>query len=73
MARVIKKLFPLGVATGAAHCNRKAEREELKTQLRAGTHTWLWARRRMGKTSLIEQVLSELSVVDRRSPRCLWI
>ena len=60
MARVIKKLFPLGVATGAAHCNRKAEREELKTQLRAGTHTWLWARRRMGKTSLIEQVLSEL-------------
>jgi hypothetical protein len=56
----IKNLFPLGIATGVAHCNRKDEREDLKNSLRSGRHTWLWARRRMGKTSLIEQVLSEL-------------
>ncbi len=60
MSRATKNLFPLGVATGAAHCNRKAEREALKSNIQHGTHTWLWARRRMGKTSLIEQVLAEL-------------
>ena len=59
--RDTKNLFPLGIATGAAHCNRKAERGKLKENIQAGTHTWLWARRRMGKTSLIEQVLGELS------------
>jgi hypothetical protein len=61
MNRPTKNLFPLGVATGAAHCNRKKEREELKAHIRSSTHTWLWARRRMGKTSLIEQVLGELN------------
>lgn len=55
-----KNLFPLGIATGAAHCNRKQERETLKENIRSGIHTWLWARRRLGKTSLIEQVLGEL-------------
>ena len=60
MATKTKNLFPLGVATGAAHCNRKDERERLKENIRSGTHTWLWARRRLGKTSLIEQVLGEL-------------
>ncbi len=39
-----KKLFPLGIATGAAHCNRKVERETLKLNLVSGSHTWLWAR-----------------------------
>ncbi len=60
MANETKNLFPLGIATGAAHCNRSAERKTLRDNLRAGTHTWLWARRRMGKTSLVEQVLGEL-------------
>lgn len=59
--RTTKNLFPLGIAIGAAHCNRKAERDTLKEHIRSGTHTWLWARRRTGKTSLIEQVLGELS------------
>ena len=53
-------LFPLGIATGRAHCNRDTERQNLKEKILSGTHAWLWARRRMGKTSLIEQVLSEL-------------
>ena len=60
MARTVKPLFPLGIATGAAHCNRRQERDQLKRQVHANTHTWLWARRRMGKTSLIAQVLGEL-------------
>ena len=55
------ELFPLGVATGRAHCNRFRERDELASNVREGVHTWLWARRRIGKTSLIEQVLRDLA------------
>ena len=54
-------LFPLGVATGAAHCNRTVEQADLKRNILAGDHTWLWGRRRMGKTSLIEQVTKDLA------------
>lgn len=60
MVQKVKQLFPLGIATGAAHCNRVTERETLKQNVRSNQHTWLWARRRTGKTSLIEQVLGEL-------------
>lgn len=52
--------FPLGVATGGAHCNRKRERAELVRNVLDGRHTWLWGRRRMGKTSLVEQVVRDL-------------
>ena len=52
--------FPLGVATGAAHCNRMAEQADLKRNILAGDHTWIWGRRRMGKTSLVEQVIDGL-------------
>ena len=55
------ELFPLGVATGRAHCNRLREREELSDNVREGVHTWIWARRRIGKTSLIEQVVRDLA------------
>ena len=54
-------LFPLGVATGVAHCNRQAERDDLARRILAGEHTWLWGRRRMGKTSLVAQVLADLA------------
>ena len=54
------ELFPLGVATGRAHCNRTREREELARNVLCGLHTWLWAQRRMGKTSLVEQVVQDL-------------
>ena len=53
-------LFPLGVATGAAHCNREVERVGLVKSLLAGEHTWLWGRRRMGKTSLVAQALADI-------------
>ena len=52
--------FPLGVATGGAHCNRKEERAELVRNVLEGRHVWLWGRRRMGKTSLVEQVAKDL-------------
>ena len=55
-----RELFPLGVAVGQAHCNRAAERRELSANVRDGVHTWIWARRRIGKTSLIEQVLRDI-------------
>ena len=55
-----RELFPLGVAVGHAHCNRAAERRELSANVRDGVHTWIWARRRIGKTSLIEQVLRDI-------------
>lgn len=59
-------LFPLGVATGVAHCNRQAEREGLVKSLLAGEHTWLWGRRRMGKTSLVAQALADIA--SQRTP-----
>ena len=55
-----RELFPLGIAVGQAHCNRTAERQELSANVRNGVHTWIWARRRIGKTSLIEQVLRDV-------------
>ena len=57
----VRDLFPLGIATGPAHCNRTVERAELGRNILTGTHTWLWARRRMGKTSLLEQVGRDLA------------
>ena len=60
-------LFPLGIATGAAFCDRSAERRELKSNILAGTHTWLMGIRRYGKTSLVCQVAEELA--RKRKPR----
>ena len=59
--QAVRDLFPLGIATGPAHCNRTVERAELGRNILTGTHTWLWARRRMGKTSLLEQVGRDLA------------
>ncbi len=56
-----KELFPLGIATGAAFCNRETERAALKSAAGKGAHTWIWARRRLGKTSLVQQTLLDLA------------
>ena len=58
--------FPLGVATGVAHCNRTKERAELGRNMLDVRHTWLWGRRRMGKTSLVEQVVEDLHRAGRK-------
>ena len=54
--------FPLGIATGAAHCDRNTERSELLCNIRPGTQTWLWGYRRIGKTSLVSQVLQDIEM-----------
>lgn len=53
----IRRLFPLGKAYGAAFCNRVEETKRLLTYLSNGTHTYLVAPRRYGKSSLCENVL----------------
>lgn len=58
---MVRDYFPLGIAIGTAHCNRRNERDHLANNIRQGRHTWLSARRRMGKTSLVEQVSKDLA------------
>lgn len=57
--------FPLGIATGAAFCNRQEERERLIQNIRSGRHTWIIARRRFGKSSLVAQVLLDMEGARR--------
>ena len=57
-------LFPIGIATRAAHCNRTEERADLSRNIAGGMHTWLRGHRRTGKTSLIEQVLQDLAQTE---------
>ncbi len=57
------ELFPLGIATGAAFCNRQNERKRLIQNIKNGRHTWIMARRRYGKSSLVAQALLDLKGV----------
>ncbi|MEL6199651.1 MAG: hypothetical protein AAFR09_05525, partial [Pseudomonadota bacterium] len=59
-SRIGDTLFPIGIATGAAFCNRNAERNELAQNILSGSHTWIMGVRRFGKTSLVSQVALEL-------------
>lgn len=54
-------LFPIGIATGEAFCNRDNERKILKDNINANRHTVLLAPRRYGKTSLVSEVIEQLS------------
>ncbi|WP_063664332.1 AAA family ATPase [Aliivibrio fischeri] len=49
-------LFPRRVVVGEGFCNRVKERAKLAALLSQGTHVWIQAHRRHGKTSLLEQV-----------------
>jgi hypothetical protein len=44
--------FPLGMATGAAFCNRTDETTILEKNIKNGNHILLLATRRYGKSSL---------------------
>ena len=46
------KIFPSGIATGAAFCNREDERKYLKECFANNEHIVIVAPRRYGKTSL---------------------
>jgi AAA+ ATPase superfamily predicted ATPase len=50
-----------GIVGPEAFCNREREMAELKRSLANAEHLFLYAERRMGKTSLIRRVLSTLS------------
>lgn len=53
--------FPAKLAHGPRFCNRHAERTLLKQYIHDGRHTVLVSPRRYGKSSLVHQVVSELS------------
>ena len=53
----------MGIATGAAFCNRQNERKRLIQNIKNGRHTWIMARRRYGKSSLVAQALLDLKGV----------
>ena len=49
------------VVTGENFCNREQEKKNLKQAIKSGQNTLLFSERRMGKTSLIKQVMEEIS------------
>lgn len=57
-----EELFPLGIAEGAAFCNRVEERKELRQHIKTRQHTVLLAPRRYGKTSLLIKVVEETKI-----------
>lgn len=54
----VRRLFPLGKAYGAAFCNRVDETKRLADYIATGTHAYLVAPRRYGKSSLCENVFA---------------
>ncbi|MGD8835072.1 MAG: AAA family ATPase, partial [Desulfobacteraceae bacterium] len=55
-----------GVVTGEAFCNRKQELKELIYHAKNSQNILLYSHRRMGKTSLVHQVMRKL---ERQRPR----
>lgn len=53
--------FPIGLATGAAFCNRAQERADLLNNIDNLRHTVLLGPRRYGKTSLVTEVIQQLN------------
>ncbi len=58
------KIFPSGIATGEAFCNRETERKYLKDCFSNNEHIVIVAPRRYGKTSLIIQSIKESSILS---------
>jgi uncharacterized protein len=56
------QIFPSGVATKEAFCNRDEERRILARNIKSGRHTLLVAPRRYGKSSLVKKVIDEQKV-----------
>jgi len=55
-------LFPRGIATEEAFCNRVSERKRLARNIKSGQHTLLMSPRRYGKTSLVNYVINEIGL-----------
>src|SRR3990167_2051609 len=54
------RYFPLGKAKGPTFCNRVNETQRLMQYIENGSHTYLVAPRRYGKSSLCEHVLAKI-------------
>jgi len=57
----MNNLFPLGIATGYAFCNRAKEREQLKYNMLNSRHTLIVMTRRYGKSSLLAQTFEDVA------------
>ncbi|MFT4924581.1 MAG: hypothetical protein ACI8WB_000664 [Phenylobacterium sp.] len=66
------ELFPRRIVTGDAFCNRVNERKILAKLLSQGTHVWMQAHRRHGKTSLLLQTIEDMKNDSQRivAQRC---
>jgi len=53
------KYFPLGIAKGAAFCNRVKERKRILQNIKKAQHTVVISPRRYGKSSLVLYTLDE--------------
>ena len=58
---------------GEKFFDREIELEALEERVRDGTHTLLTAQRRMGKTSLVRELLRRFGETGDYRVRCLWI
>jgi len=58
--------FPLGLAEGKAFCNRVAEREKLRTNIKLSRSTIVTSPRRYGKSSLVLHVLENIKMPYKR-------
>lgn len=54
-------LFPLGIATGNAFCNRTKEREQLQSDMLHSRHALIVMTRRHGKSSLLAQTFEDVA------------
>lgn len=59
---ISRNYFPLGIASGAAFCNRQIETAWLVKNAQAGKHSLLIAPRRFGKSSLAERAVAEAAL-----------
>ena len=57
-------LFPAGIATGKAFCNRDHERALLHDNIKNQRHTVVVAPRRYGKTSLVSEVIRASGLIN---------
>lgn len=56
------RYFPLGKAKGTTFCNRLEETKRMKQYIEIGTHIYLVAPRRYGKSSLCEHVFAKTKI-----------
>jgi len=62
-------MFPQGYADGPAFCNRTTQRSNLIKLIEASRHGWIQGRRRIGKSSLLRQMIRD---IERRRKKDIF-